>query len=221
MTTETIPVDRMAKAREALAAKRAAGPAPMVTPTRASRAARPSALEQWLDKNEDTVSKTVERYVGDGGEGVMITRTGQSLKVLYFPTTWGWESREVPSHNVRSCVNEGGARYDCGDCGGDCSPDPMNPQYNNCPGRPKFATMQCPDCGRLAYDFESRSVNSDLLRSSNELRAMESEGTLLKDPTMEELSPTLRLSTLNAQHMRRYHPDTAEARGLGREGHSA
>lgn len=204
--------------RDAAVMKKMRQAAPMRRPTQAGRAYRPTMTDRFLEEHEDETSSSVERYVGGGGESVRVDYKGPALVVLYFPTTWGWESREVPAHNIRTCVRQGGARYDCGDCDGNCSPDPMNPQYNNCPGREKFAAMQCPDCGRLAYDFEARSVNADLLQPVNDLRAGEAEGTLLEDPTIAKLTPQMRLATLNAQHMRRYHPDTAEARGLGREG---
>lgn len=187
-------------------------------PTRAARARRPSPLEQFLEENENVAETLTERVTGSQGTGGVFTHTTARLVVLYFPMSWGWESREVPSTNIRLCIQEGGARYDCGDCKGDCSPDPMNPQYNNCSGRPKFATMQCPNCGKLSYDFDSRSVNTDLLRDSNPARSTDAEGTLLEDPALAAMTPTMRLSASIAQHMRRYHPDEAEARGLGREG---
>lgn len=193
---------------------------PRAPRTRARMARPPSGLERFLLENEDKRETVNERAIGSEGETQHFEHTTAKLAILYFPTAWGWESREVPSTNLRMCTNAG-ARYICGDCGGNCSPDPMNPQYNNCPGRPKFATMQCPNCGRLAYDFESRSVNADLLTPLNEGRAADAEGTLLEDPTFANLTPAMRLSALNAQHMRRYHPDEAEARGLGREGQTA
>lgn len=188
-----------------------------IAPTRASRAQRPTATEVFLDANADVEQKTVEVSTGSEGEGQTFTHTTAKLKVVYFPTTWGWESREVPSTNLRLVVGAG-ARINCGDCNGDCSPDPRNPQYNNCPSRPKFATMQCPTCGKLAYDFDARSVNADLLNGQNPARAADAEGTLLEDPAFASTTPTQRLSALVTAHMRRYHLDAAEARGLGREG---
>ncbi len=185
--------------------------------TRAVRARRPSPTEQFLEEHENVVERFNEHGIGNSGESQNFTHVTAKLVVLYFPTPWGWESREVPSTNIRMCITEGGARYNCGDCGGDCSPDPMNPQYNNCPGRPKFATMQCPRCGKLNYDFDSRSVNADLLADHNPARTADAEDTLIEDPALALLTPAKRLSASIAQHMRRYHPDEAEARGLGRE----
>lgn len=191
-------------------------PAPARPRTRAAQARRPSATEVFLQENEGVKETVRDRGVGSDGEMQTFTHTSAKLVVLYRATTWGWESVEVPSTNIRMCI-EAGMRYNCGDCDDNCSPDPMNPQYNNCPGRPKFATMRCPNCGRLAYDFESRMVNADLMQGLNDVRVADADGTEVEDPAFAKLKPTDRLSALNAQHMRRYHPDEAEARGLGRE----
>ncbi len=189
-------------------------------PTRASKAVRPSPQDIFIEENADQMETVNERVSGSSGELNTYKHTTAKLVVVYFPTTWGWESREVPSTNVRLVVGSG-ARYNCGDCNGDCSPDPRNPQYNNCPGRPKFATMQCPQCGRLVYDFDARSVNADLLQDSNPSRASDAEGTLIEDPVFATSTPTLRLTASLTNHMLRYHAEAAFARGLGREGTAA
>ncbi len=191
-----------------------------VAPTPASRARRPSPQEVFIEENADVQETRVEKSTGTQGEGQTFTHTTSKLVVIYFPTTWGWESREVPSTNVR-LVTGAGARYNCGDCDGDCSPDPRNPQYNNCPGRPKFATMQCPVCGSLRYDFDARSVNVDLLQGNNPSRTADAEGTLIEDPLFATSTPVQRLTANLTNHMRRYHAEAAEARGLGREGTAA
>ncbi len=193
-----------------------------VAPTRASRASRPSSTELFIEENADVQQTTTERAVGSEGEGQTFKHTTSKLVVVYFPTTWGWESREVPSTNLR-LVTSAGARINCADCEhtaptyGNCSPDPRNPQYNNCPGRPKFATMQCPMCGRLQYDFDARSVNADLLSDANPSRASDADGTLIEVPQLAASTPTQRLTASLTQHMQRYHALAAEARGLGRE----
>ena len=191
-----------------------------VAPTRASRAVRPSPQEIFVEENADTMQTINERGTGSSGESQTFKHTTAKLVVVYAPTSWGWESREVPSTNVRLVIGAG-MRYNCGDCNGDCSPDPRNPQYNNCPGRPKFATMQCPVCGKLAYDFGARSVNADLLNGVNPSRASDADGTLIEDPVFAGTSPAQRLSASLSTHMRRYHEIEAEARGLGREGTAA
>ena len=68
----------------------------------------------------------------------------------------------------------------------------MNPQYNNCEGRDKFATRQCQICGRLVYDFGARSVNADLLTEVNEGRMQDSDGTLIEDDSYVLATPAAR-----------------------------
>ena len=184
-----------------------------VRPSRASKAQLPSKEEIYLQDNENQVTTTRETAVGSEGEAQNFTHVTAKLVVMYFPTAWGWESREVPSTNMRM-VRDAGARVDCGDCHDDCSPDPMNPQYNNCAGRPKFATRQCPECGRLIYDFGARSVNADLLQPLNEDRMADAEGTLIDDGAYKAATPALRTKVLLDNHMRRYHETAAAALGL-------
>ena len=183
--------------------------------TRAARARRPSPTERFLEQNENITEQVVDHQTGSDGEGQRFTHTGAKMIVLYFPARWGWESREVPSTNIRMCIATG-ARYDCGDCGGDCSPDPMNPQYNNCPGREKFATRQCQLCGRLFYDFGARSVNADLVLTSavNEARTADAEGTLIQDDAYTLATPASRTKATTDQHILAYHPAAAATLGL-------
>ena len=157
----------------------------------------------------------VSGATGTGGEAQLFTHVGAKLVVLYFPTTWGWEAREVPSTNIRMCIANG-ARYDCGDCGGDCSPDPMNPQFNNCSGRPKFATRQCPVCGKLIYDFGARHVNAELVATEeiNPSRAADAEGTLIDDGSSEVSTPATRTKADLDQHIIAYHRTEGQIRGL-------
>ena len=184
-------------------------------PTRAQKARRPTPTEQFLQEHENTVETLRERGIGSDGEGQQFTHIGAKMVVLYFPTTWGWESREVPSTNIRLCISNG-ARYDCGDCDDDCSPDPMNPQYNNCPGREKFATRQCPVCGKLVYDFAARSVNADLIATAdiNPSRAADADGTLIDDHSYEAATPALRTKADLDRHIVAYHLEYAMSIGL-------
>ena len=182
--------------------------------SKAARARRPSPTEQFLIEKENRVEETHERAIGTDGEVQNFTHTGAALVVLYFPTSWGWESREVPSTNVRMCLGAG-ARIDCGDCHDNCSPDPMNPQYNNCEGRDKFATRQCQICGRLVYDFGARSVNADLLTEVNEGRMQDSDGTLIEDNSYVLATPAARTKSNLDQHILAYHPSDAASLGLG------
>jgi hypothetical protein len=186
-----------------------------VTPrTRASRAQAPSPTEVYLSENEDKQSTTHERAIGGDGEAQNFTHTTANLVVLYFPTPWGWESREVPSTNMRMCINAG-ARINCGDCGGSCSPDPRNPQYNNCPGREKFMARQCPVCGRLIYDFGGRSVNADLLSDTNALRLEETSGeVLIEDDAYTLATPAARTKAELDRHIFAYHPSEATSLGI-------
>lgn len=181
--------------------------------SRARRAEAPSEEEIYMQEHENVVERVVTRGVGSDGEAQQFTHTTAALTVMYFPTAWGWESREVPSTNMRM-VRDAGARVRCGDCNTDCSPDPMNPQYNNCPGRDKFATRQCPECGRLVYDFGARSVNADLLSPNNELRMADAEGTLIEDGAYTLSTPAARTKVLLDKHIQRYHENAAHALGL-------
>lgn len=181
--------------------------------TRAVRAQEPSAEEIYLQDHENQAETTRTRGVGADGEAQMFTHTTAKLVVMYFPTSWGWESREVPSTNMRM-VRDAGARTTCGDCHESCSPDPMNPQYNNCPGREKFATRQCPECGRLVYDFGARSVNADLLDRNNAERLADADGTLIEDDAYKLGTPAARTKVLLDRHMARYHETAAQALGL-------
>lgn len=183
--------------------------------TRAVRAREQTEDEIFLEENADRVSRHMERGVGEYGEAQTFTHTGADLVVLYFPTSWGWESREVPSTNVRMLMGAG-ARRVCGDCGTSCSPDPLNPQFNNCPGRPKFAARQCPVCGRLIYDFEARSVNADLLTDVNPADTDEADGVLISNDDYSSLTPASRTKAKMDRHIRAYHPETADAMGIER-----
>lgn len=201
--------ERMAKAR---AARKPVNQQP-TAPSTASRARRPSATDLFLDEHENKVETLQERAVGSDGEGQRFTHTTAALVVIYFPTPWGWESREVPSTNLRLCLSAG-ARYNCGDCDGDCSPDPRNPSYNNCPGRDKFATRQCAECGRLIYDFGARSVNAELLSDLNAARAADADGTLIDDGAYTLASPAARTKAALDDHIAGYHPLLARTLGL-------
>lgn len=183
--------------------------------SRARQASRPSPAERFLQEHENTTETLKERGVGSDGEAQNFTHIGAKMVVLYFPTTWGWESREVPSTNIRLCMRNG-ARYDCGDCHGDCSPDPMNPQYNNCLGREKFATRQCPVCGKLVYDFGARSVNADLIMTAdiNPSRVADADGTLIDDRSYESATPALRTKADMDRHIVAYHHEYAMSIGL-------
>lgn len=200
---------RMAKAR---AAKRPVNQQP-TAPSPARRAPRPTPTDRFLDEHENQIETVQQRSVGSDGEGQRFTHTSAKLVVLYFPALWGWESREVPSTNIRLCLGAG-ARYDCGDCQGDCSPDPRNPEYNNCPGRDKFATRQCPECGRLVYDFGARSVNVELLSDVNAARASDAAGTMIEDGAYTLATPTARTKATLDEHIAGYHPTMARTLGL-------
>lgn len=179
--------------------------------TNAQQAQVLSEDEVYLQEHEDKESTIKSRGIGTSGEVQNFTHTTADLVVLYFPTPWGWESREIPSTNMRMCVRAG-ARVRCGDCGRNCSPDPRNPQYNNCAGREKFATRQCPECNRLVYDFGARSVNQDLLQPVNEIRDVDSAD--IADDAYKASTPASRTKVLLDNHMRRYHLDAAQALGL-------
>jgi hypothetical protein len=181
--------------------------------TRAARAQEPSAEEIYMQDHENVVESVISRGIGSDGEAQKFTHITAKLVVMYFPTSWGWESREVPSTNMRM-VRDAGARVNCGDCKGNCSPDPMNPQYNNCPGREKFATRQCPECGRLIYDFGARSVNADLLDPNNAERMADADGTLIDDGAYRLATPAARTKVLLDRHLSRYHETAAQALGL-------
>lgn len=186
----------------------------MVQQRVSSRARRGEALsddEIYLQAHEDQMSTVKSRSIGEQGEAQSFEHRTADLVVIYFPTSWGWESREVPSTNLR-LVTHYGARVRCGDCGGNCSPDPMNPQYNNCTGREKFATRQCPECNRLVYDFGARAVNQDLLQPVNDAR--DSDANAIDDDAYKLSTPAARTKVLLDNHLRRYHMDAAQALGL-------
>lgn len=185
----------------------------MQTPrrTRAVRARAPSAEEVFIDQHDNTVSTRREMMTGSDGESLNFTHTTADLVVLYFPVTWGWESREVPSTNMKMCI-AAGARIHCGDCNKSCSPDPMNPQYNNCEGRPKFQARRCPECSRLIYDFGARSVNADLLSDASAGRLEEvTDGVLIANDDYARATPETRTKVALDAHIFRYHPSLALA----------
>ena len=135
-------------------------------PPRRSTARRPTVNEQFL-ANEiaqqavrsqprgrvrtPAMQKFIARTVLQGGEEIIEdengVHVGAKLVGIYKPTEWGWESVQVPYTNVPMCFNSG-FRVSCGDCGGNCQPDPLSPSPNSCPGRAKFATMRCPMCAQ-------------------------------------------------------------------------
>lgn len=170
------------------------------------RSRRPTATERFLAENQgDEV--TTEHVVGADGSGTTFTHTGPKLVVLYRATTWGWESVEVPSSNMTMCLRAG-MRIECGDCGHDCSPDPMRPTPNTCKGRAKFATRRCPICTKTVYDFGARTVNQSLVQTQGD------EGTELDDSAYLLATPELRTRAMLDQHIFAFHPADAATLGL-------
>lgn len=178
---------------------------------RRSTARPPTANELFLASalGEETV---VSRSVGSDGSVATFTHKGSKLVVLYRPTTWGWESVQVPSPNV-SMLLRSGMRPTCGDCDGDCSPDPMAPTPNACPGRDKFSTRRCPICTKTVYDFSSRIVHPDAAIPMADEE--ENEGTEINDGAYTLATPAARTKTVLDQHILAYHPADAASLGLG------
>ncbi len=177
-------------------------------PTRELR--KPSSRERFLATHANQTEESVVNYRGSEGEPVRATHIGASLVVMYRPTTWGWTSTPIPASNIEMCMAAGFREF-CGDCGGDCDPDPFNHQYNNCPGREKFATLRCPECHNTYYDFAARNIHPD-----NAMAAVEHEGdagTEIENP-YGATSPEVRLKVEMDRHIARYHSGTAQRLGL-------
>lgn len=179
---------------------------------RAAGAARqPTAEEIFLATsmgNEEVVS----RIDTGGGGSVTFRHTGSKLVVLYRPVSWGWESVQVASSSMPDLLRNG-MRTNCGDCNGYCSPDPMNPTPNACPGREKFATRRCPVCtnGHVVYDYGARKVNTEFIPEAPQDG---NEGTDIDDGAYSLATPAARTKADLDRHMLAYHPDEAAALGL-------
>jgi hypothetical protein len=169
--------------------------------TRPIRSRRPTAEERFLAANtgEETIT---EHVTGVDGSGTTFTHKGPKLVVLYRQATWGWESVEVPSSNLTMCLGAG-MKVNCGDCGGDCSPDPMRPTPNACPARQKFATRRCPICNKSVFDFGARTAIE-----------MSKDDTDIDDGAYTQATPELRTRSVMDQHIMAFHPADAASLGL-------
>lgn len=188
-------------------------------PPRHGAARQPTAEEIFLaDSLNMGNEKIVSRIDDNSGASITFTHTSSKLVVLYRAVSWGWESVQVPASSVTELLRVG-MKPRCGDCGGNCCPDPMNPTPNACPGRPKFATAVCPVCtnGHVVYDFGARMVNTELLR------AAPTEGN--DDTDVGDLypgaTPLIRIKAAMDKHMLAYHADEAAERGLREVGGNA
>lgn len=174
-----------------------------------SKARTPNAVERYLaaSMNVDPIEERRET----NADGVLITGSTTSLRVLYRPTTWGWESVQVPVTNLTMCL-QNGMRVDCGDCHGNCSPDPMQPTPNACTGREKFATRICPECRKTIYDFGARVVHPHLsmLARIDEMDEG-NEGTLIEDDDIKDATPATRTRNDRDQHILAFHPNSPAA----------
>ena len=186
-----------------------------VTPI-APGARRPTVTERFLAMNFNAEEEEVETTSSSDG-AVTTKHTGAKLVLLYKATTWGWESVLVPSTNLNMLLGNG-FRVDCGDCNGNCSPDPGSAAYNGCPGRPKFATMSCGICGKVAYDFGARVVHPDLLpqRPNPNLEAIKemNEGTDVGEGVYTQATPRARLKAVMDNHIMAFHESDAASLGL-------
>ncbi len=175
-------------------------------------AATPPTPEEIFLSHSMGNEEIVSRQVGTDGTVVTFNHKGAQMRVLYAPTTWGWESVQVPASNVMLLLASG-MRVHCGDCGGDCSPDPMAPTPNACTGRPKFATSRCPICRRIFHDFAARVVEAHIITASP-LDDEGSESTEINQETYSQATPSARLKALSDQHILAYHPADAPVLGL-------
>lgn len=182
----------------------------MTTNTIIPKTRRPSLREKMIAANPEGQETIVTSYVGSQGEAVKMTHKASSLVTLYFSTVWGWESRAIIEDNVAMNLHFG-ARVNCGDCEGDCSPDPYSPTPNACPGREPFATYRCPDCARIFYDFESRVVHPDMRAP---LQDESEEKNAIKEDLFTQSTPATRLKAAVEAHIARYHPGTAQRLGV-------
>ena len=144
--------------------------------------------------------------------GVLVTHKTKGMVVIYHPVTWGWESVKVPIPSLASCLNRG-FTVECGDCGGNCSPDPMNPTPNACPGRAKFATRRCPKCTKLIYDFDARNIHPVALE--NQVLGRDTEEADIQDDSYERATPASRTKAKLDEHILAYHPSDATVYGIG------
>ncbi len=186
----------------------------MTTEQRRPRARRtdavPATAEEVFLSHSMGEEKIISRMDMADGSSVTFDIKTATKRVLYRPTTWGWESAVVPSSNVVFLL-QSGMKTQCGDCGGNCSPDPMTPTPNACPGREKFATSRCPGCRKVFYDFDSRVVEEHM----NALVPQdEDEGTMINQEAYRGATPELRLKADSDQHIIAFHPTLAFRLGL-------
>ena len=179
-------------------------------PTKRARSRPADATEIFLAANQGEVKIS---GIIPGQEGTTFDHTGAKLVVLYRPATWGWESVEVPNTNMTMCLRAG-MKVVCGDCGENCSPDPMVPTPNACKGRPKFATSRCPVCTRVFHDFESRKIPSHVALLAMQVPNEEDEETMLNQDAYTAATPALRLKVMSDDHIVKVHPGSAPMYGL-------
>lgn len=243
-TRDPAMLERLARGRATAAANRTAraagqsvvdpaetNQAPREAVPDAFEARRPTANEQFLARNigEQTLrtqprgrSPAMQKFIASTQlqEGEEITEdadgtlhVGAKLVRLYRPTDWGWEPTNVPFTNVQMCLNSG-FRTNCDDCRGDCQPDAMRPMPNSCPGRKKFATMRCPICRKVIYDFGSRNDGPapKLARPMDDAEG--NDGTEIGHDAYTLLGPETRLKAAMDQHIDAYHRNSGMALGL-------
>ncbi len=186
-------------------------PAAEAAKPRISQATEPTAEEVYLSHSMGQ-EEVISRSVSNDGAVVTFNHKSSALRVLYRPTTWGWESVQVPASSIVLLLGAG-MKVACGDCGGNCSPDPLAPTPNACSARAKFATARCPLCMRLFHDFGARVIAAHVNLAAP-LQDEGSESTEINQEAYKLATPEARLKALTDQHILAYHPGDAATLGL-------